>query len=346
QGIFFDRCFTPHFATARGVFALLTGIPDVQLSKFSSQNLESINQRTIINHFEGYEKYYFIGGLSEFNNYKGLFRNIDSLHLYEEGSFRSPKINVWGISDKDLFTEAHEILQQQRDPFFAIIQTAGNHRPYTIPESDSDFVRQELPADTLQQYGFLSAEEFNAFSYLDYSIGHFMEQAKKAPYFHNTIFVFVGDHGVSGNARAVYPEAWTSNRLSDEHVPLLLYAPKLLQAEHRSEVVSQIDVLPTIAGLLNLPYTNTTLGRDLLKPGKKPNGAFVIHHDEGKIGWVTDSFYFIKNIRFPQEEIVPILPRPLQWQAGEETRMKQQYSAFTTAFYETAKWMLINNKRD
>ena len=72
EGIFFERCFTPSFGTARGVFATITGIPDVQLSKFSTRNEESVNQRTIINDFDGYEKYYFIGGRSQFNNFKGL----------------------------------------------------------------------------------------------------------------------------------------------------------------------------------------------------------------------------------------------------------------------------------
>lgn len=344
QGIFFNRCFTPHFATARGIFATLTGIPDVQLSKFSSRNQQSLKQHTIINNFEDYNKYYFIGGSSEFNNYKGLLNNIKNLKVYEEGSYTSPKVNVWGISDKDLFNESNLVLAKQDKPFFAIIQTAGNHRPYTIPESDKDFIRKTINKDTLQKYGFLSDEEYNAFAYLDYSIDHFMKIAAKEKYFENTIFVFIGDHGVEGNASAMYPNAWTTNRLSDEHVPLLFYAPHLLQPKVYNKIVSQIDVLPTIAGLVYQPYYNTTLGRDVLKPNIKNNGAFIIHHDEGKIGWLTDSFYFIKNIQFEQEELIPIQSNTIFWTKEKEIELKKYYSRFTTAFYETAKWMLINNK--
>ncbi|MEP6627032.1 MAG: sulfatase-like hydrolase/transferase, partial [Ginsengibacter sp.] len=62
SGIFFNRCFSPTFGTARGVFATLTGIPDVQLSKFSTRNPAAINQHTIINEFEDYNKFYFLGG--------------------------------------------------------------------------------------------------------------------------------------------------------------------------------------------------------------------------------------------------------------------------------------------
>lgn len=345
QGVFFDRCFTPHFATARGVFATLTGIPDVQLSKFSSRNEESLNQHTIINNFEDYSKYYFIGGSSEFNNYRGLLNNIKGVQLHEEGSYNSPKVNVWGISDKDLFKESNTVLAKEQKPFFAIVQTADNHRPYTIPETDKDFIKKEISKDTLEKYGFLSVEEYNAFAYMDYSIQHFIEMAKKEKYFQNTIFVFVGDHGVEGNASAMYPDVWTKNRLSDEHVPLLFYAPALLQPQYHAEIVSQIDVLPTVAGLVHQPYLNTTLGRDVLNPNKKGNGAFVIHHDEGKIGWVTDSFYFVKNIRFEQEQLLPIKSNTITLTKAEEVAIKKRYSNFTTAFYETAKWMLLNNKK-
>lgn len=345
QGIFFNRCFTPHFATARGIFATLTGIPDVQLSKFSSRNEESIKQHTIINNFDDYNKLYFIGGSSEFNNYKGLLNNIKHLKLYEEGSYSSPKVNVWGVSDKDLFKESNMVLAKQEKPFFAIIQTAGNHRPYTIPESDKDFIRKNIDKDTLQKYGFLSEDEFNAFAYMDYSLAHFMKIAASEKYFQNTIFVFIGDHGVEGNASAMYPNAWTTNRLSDEHVPLLFYAPHLLQPKVYDKIVSQIDVLPTIAGLVYQPYNNTTLGRDILRQDIKNNGAFIIHHDEGKIGWLTDSFYFVKNIRFEQEELIPVQSNTAYWTKEQETEIKKKYSRFTTAFYETAKWMLVNNKQ-
>ncbi len=344
NGVFFNRCFTPHFATARGVFATLTGIPDVQLSKFSSRNDLSLQQHTIINNFEDYTKQYFIGGSSEFNNYRGLINNIKDVKLYEEGSFNAPKVNVWGISDKDLFLEANKVLKQQTKPFFTIIQTADNHRPFTIPPTDNDFIKRMMPKDSLEKYGFESIDELNAFAYSDYCIKVFIEAAKKEAYFHNTLFVFIGDHGVAGNAKAIYPNSWTDNRLSDEHVPLLFYAPSLLSPKQHEEVVSQIDVLPTIAGLIHQPYQNTTLGRDLFNPAKKENGAFIIHHDEGKIGWVTDSFYFVKNIRFEQELLLPVLSNTPFWNQEQEQLIKKKYSAFTSAFYETAKWMLVHNK--
>jgi len=344
QGVFFNRCFSPTFGTARGVFATITGIPDVQLSKFATRNEASVNQRTIINDFEGYEKYYFIGGRSQFNNFSGLIRNIKGVNIFEEGSYRSPNMNVWGISDKNLFLEANAVLAKREKPFFAIIQTADNHRPFDIPVEDSSFVTRNISDEELTKYGFESLKEFNAFSYTDYCYKKFIEAAKKEKYFNNTIFVFIGDHGVEGNATAIYPNAWTEQRLSDEHIPLLFYAPSILNPHQRNETVSQIDVLATIAGMIQQPYLNTTLGRDLFDDSKKPNAAFIIYHAPGWIGIVSDDYFYRKNIRINKEELVPVKNGLPLLNSKEVDSIKKSMSNLTSAMYETARWMLLNNK--
>ncbi len=345
NGVFFNRCFTPSFGTARGIFATITGVPDVQMAKFSTQNEEAVNQQTIINAFEGYSKYYFIGGRSQFNNFKGLMSNVDSINIYEKGKYTSPEINVWGISDKDLFTEAHKVLKLQSKPFFAMIQTAHNHRPFMLPPEEKEFSCQKLDKETLAKNGFESQAEYEAFCYTDFCFKKFMEAAKKEAYFSNTIFVFVGDHGVEGQASGIYPKAWSSHRLSDEHVPLLYYAPLLLQPVTYNYTVSQIDVLPTLAGMVHQPYTNTTLGRDVINQQQLQHAAFVIHHDEGNIGVVTDDFYYIKNVNITREELVPLNDNLPALTKQQSDSVKNKLSELTSAIFETSKWMLVNNKK-
>jgi phosphoglycerol transferase MdoB-like AlkP superfamily enzyme len=345
SGVFFERCFTPHFSTARGLFAILFGIPDAQLFKFSSRNPMALEQHTIIDNFTGYNKHYFLGGDPEFNNFVGLLQNINGLQMHTEGSFKSPKLNVWGISDKNLFLEANEALKKETKPFFAYIQTSDNHRPFMIPEDDTDFEKHVADEEMLRKYGFESVGEYNAFRYSDYCFRKFMEAAQKEAYFHNTIFVFVGDHGVAGDASAIYPAAWTDQRLTDEHVPLLFYAPFLLQPQRRKEVVSQIDILPTIAGMAQQPYVNTTLGRDLLDPSKKYNFAFITN-TAGKIGMVTDDFYFIKHLDFPDEELVPVRYSERTYSKAEQDSIRKKLSEFTSAYFETARYLIMNNKKD
>lgn len=345
KGIFFERCFSPTFGTARGVFAIITGTPDVQLSKFATRNEASVNQRTIINDFEGYEKLYFIGGRSQFNNFSGLIKNIRGVKIFEEGSYQSKKLNVWGISDKDLFLEANKAMSRQQKPFFSIIQTADNHRPFNIPEEDLDFIPKLIPEDELIKYGFESQKEYNAFAYTDYCFKNFIEAAKKETYFTNTIFVFIGDHGVEGNATSVYPNAWLEQRLSEEHVPLLFYAPALFTPQARKETVSQVDVLPTIAGMLQQPYINSTLGRDLLDSTKKENAAFIIYHAPGWIGVVNNDFFYRKNIRINKEELVSVKHNSIQLDKRQQDSVKARLSELTSGLYETSRWMLLNNKK-
>ncbi len=344
EGIFFNRCFSPTFGTARGVFATISGIPDVQLSKFSTRNEAAVNQRTIINDFEGYDKFYFIGGRSEFNNFKGLVQNIKDVHIFEEGKYKVPKLNVWGISDKNLFLTANAEMAKQTKPFFTIIQTADNHRPFNIPEEDKDFVQKNISKEELEKNGFESLKEYNAFLYSDYCFKNFIEAAKKETYFNNTIFIFMGDHGLEGNAAAVYPHSWIEQRLADEHIPLLFYAPALLTPQVHNEPVSQIDVLPTIASMIQQPYTNYTLGRDLLDTTKKQNVAFIIYHAPGWVGIINEKYFYRKNIHMESDELVSVTDDPINLNASQKDSVKKEMGKLTTAIYETAKWMLVNNK--
>ena len=352
-GVFFDRCFTPAYGTARGVWATVTGIPDVANPSTASRNPNAVNQHTIINDF-GYNNFYFIGGSATWANLRGLLtNNINGLNLYEQGSYTAADVDVWGISDKNLFLEANKILKQQQKPFFAVIQTADNHRPYTIPAEDkAEFKLVNFPKDSLRKYGFESNDEMNAFRYTDFCFQQFMEAAKKESYFTNTIFVFVGDHGIRGSAGDMFPKVWTEQGLSCEHVPLLFFSPKYLQPKRAGEVCSQVDILPSIASLAGIKYTNTTIGRNLFDSlaDKKATlltagyPAFIMDHDNNTIGLVTNEYYFLKSLKDKKQELFSVknnLPIP---QLPATDSIKNYLGKLTSAYYETANYLLYNNK--
>lgn len=350
EGVFFDNCFTPHIGTARGVWATITGIPDVEPVETASRNPALVDQHTIINDFEGYEKFYFLGGSSSWANIRGLLtNNIRDLQLYEENSYVSPRIDVWGISDKNLFLEANDVLAKQTKPFFAIIQTADNHRPYTIPKEDlGEFRREELPAEDLKRAGFESNAELNAFRYTDFSFRKFMEAARAAPYFDQTVFVFIGDHGIGGNAGTLFPPAWTEHNLTCYHVPLLFYAPGRLPAQRIHSVASMVDVLPTIAGIVGIPYRNTTLGRDLLHQqqvdGGRSNVAFVVDHHSRSAGVIHGSYFGNHQRGGERNEVVwADFAQPAARPATPA--QTAEYKPIAQAFYETARYLLLNNRK-
>jgi phosphoglycerol transferase MdoB-like AlkP superfamily enzyme len=343
KGLFYERCFTPLYGTARGVWATITGVPDVSLTKTASRNPAAVDQRTIINDFKGKEKFYFIGGSTSWANIRGLLtNNIDGLHLYEEEDYKAPKIDVWGISDKHLFLEANDILAKQKKPFFAVIQTSDNHRPYTIPEEDlKEFQKKSIPKDSLEKYGFASVEEYNAFRYTDFTFRKFMEAAAKESYFKNTLFVFVGDHGIRGDAGNMFPRSWTDQGLTTVHVPLLFYYPRQLKPQSYRIPASQLDILPTIAGIAGISYTNTSLGKDLLSPGKEKY-AFIMDPDIRQVG-VADSLYYYNYKLNSGQEAISLLESNDPVHVDKATLNK--YRTITTAFYESSRYLLLNNKK-
>ncbi|MEI7470988.1 MAG: sulfatase-like hydrolase/transferase [Chitinophagaceae bacterium] len=348
KGAFYEKCFTPAYGTARGVWSTITGIPDVSNPSTASRNPNAVDQQTIINDFKC-NNFYFIGGSATWANLRGLLtNNINGLHLYEQGSFSAGDIDVWGISDKNLFLEANKVLRAEKDPFFAVIQTADNHRPYTIPKEDRvEFKMLEFPKDSLRKYGFDTNEEMNAFRYTDYCFQKFMEAASKEAYYDNTIFVFVGDHGIRGNAANMFPAVWTQQGLTCEHVPLLFYAPKLIAPRKVSEICSQVDILPSIAGLAKINYSNNSFGRNLFdtnRIGIKPL-SFIIDHDNQSIGVINEDYYFVKSINGKKQEMYSIINNDPIIYSPATISIKAHLDSMTTAYYETAKYLLYNNKK-
>ncbi len=348
NGVFFERCFTPAFGTARGVWAVITGTPDVEPSKTASRNPSAVDQHTIINDFRTHDKFYFLGGSTTWANIRGvLHNNINGLTIYEQENFKAQQEDVWGISDKNLFLEANKILSSQVKPFFAIIQTADNHKPYTIPAEDLDeFKKVDYPADTLKKYGFDSNGQLNAFRYTDFNFEKFIEAAKKEKYFNNTIFVFVGDHGLRGDAGDLFPQSFTRQGILAEHVPLLFYAPGLLKGKRILDPASQLDILPSLAAITNQPYTNTTFGRNLFdSTNTKPTFAFIADPDLSTIGLVSNKYYYRRSLKTGTKDFVSVINNEPVEQNAETDSIKNYLSDLTEAWYETAKYVLMNNKK-
>ena len=174
-----------------------------------------------------------------------------------------------------------------------------------------------------------------------------MEAAQKEKYFNNTIFVFVGDHGLPGNANAMYPKSWSEQSLTRLHVPLLFYAPKLLQPKQINTVCSQTDIMPSVASLLKVSYRNNSMGQSLFDSTiKKPASAFIIDHEARTTGIVNNDFYYLKNIKSGKIDFVSVknnAPIPTDRKMDS---IKHQMGILTDAYYETAKYLLFHNKKN
>lgn len=279
NGWFFPNFYVPVSGTSRTVFASLTGMPDVSTVKTATRNPLIAEQRVILNAFENYKKFYFTGGSAGWANMSALInRSINDMTIYQEGSYDAPIVDVWGISDLDLFKAASKMLGQvpADQPFFAYIQTAANHRPFTIPENNESFETIDVDTSKLHEAGFRNLPQFNAVRLLDYNIGRLLELAKEDGYFDNTIFVFFGDHNNRITQTPFLPPYFEKLDLDGLHVPYMIYAPKYFRPAVHTEVASLLDVVPTIAGLIGLEYENTTFGRDYFIPAPESDKAVYV----------------------------------------------------------------------
>lgn len=306
----FENFFVPVSGTARTVWASLTGLPDVLSIKTASRNPFIARQRVVLNSFTEHEKLYFIGGAAGWANMSAFItQSIPDIELYEEQHWDSPIVDVWGISDYDLFREVNSMLRKRQQPFFAYIQTAGNHRPFTIPENNGDFVaRDDLSDEELSQAGFRSLAQFNAVRLLDYNVGYFLELAEKSGYLQNSIVVMFGDH----NNRVTHtdgfmPPHFDALDLDGLHVPMLIYSPGHIEPAIRREPASLVDLVPTAAGLLGLDYENTTMGRDL-NPVDETRSVYIQTSNKRfpTIGVINDQFALRMNRDGTEAKLHPL----------------------------------------
>lgn len=283
EGITHTMYFTPHSGTARSVWTAMTGLADVERMKTGSRNPMTVEQNMILNSLNDYKKFYFIGGSLSWGNVRGVIGNVDGLITREEASYESPRNDVWGISDAHLVGEAHKVLKETKEPFFAFIQLAGNHSPNTIPTENFGFkMPPKIDKETLLKYSFDgSQDELIGQKFLDHSVGRLIKLAKEENYFDNTIFIFVGDHGLPRRGDHIH-KADMVYETATLHTPLILYAPKLLKHEVVTYPVSEVDIMATIAGLSGKKYINSTFGRDILDNNfsSKPHYAFFMTHEE------------------------------------------------------------------
>ena len=353
NGLFFKNYFTPATGTARSIYCTVTSLPDVELKGTSSRNPLIVNQHSIIEDFVGYDKSYFIGGSASWGNIRGMLnQSMPNLRLYEEPDYDSPRTDVWGISDIDLFREANKALQTRPEPFISVIQTSGNHRPYTIPDESYGFkLRTDVTDDEVKQYGFGSVKEYNSFRFMDYSVGHFMELARKTDYYKNTIFIFWGDHGINGNPgkHTTIGESTSKLGLGSYRVPFVIYSPLITESKVYNKVISEVDAMPAIASLANISYSATTLGRNIFdEKFDESSYAFTINHSSNpQIGLIGEKYYYRTRADGTNEGLYDIYsPTPLTDYASEHPELLQKMKDLTYGIYETSKYIPHFNKRE
>jgi len=282
RGILLEQCYATGERTIQGLEAAVSSFPPLPgagVVKRPHARQSFATLAGILKERE-YETLFLYGGQGTFDHMRGFFLNNGFNTFIEEKDFKNPIFRgAWGVSDEDLFSRADQEfrrLTEQGRNFFATILTVSLHSPWEYPLARI----QPLQAGTPVPQGFV-LEELNNFLYADYAVGKFMREACSAPYFADTVFVFVGDHGVHLRGRDLIP-------VDDYLVPALFYAPDRLLPKRAGTVTSQIDLPPTIMGILGGEYRSPFFGRDVLSSDGDTNFAIIIYNKK-RYGIVSGS---------------------------------------------------------
>jgi phosphoglycerol transferase MdoB-like AlkP superfamily enzyme len=229
------------------------------------------------------------------------------------------------------------------------VQTSGNHRPFTIPKDNDGFQVSHLSLEQVQAAGSRSVEQYNAVRLLDFNIGKLMELAKAGGYYDNTIFVFFGDHNTRISQIPHMPPAFEQLGLESNHVPMLIHAPGMLKAKVIDEAVGLVDLLPTVAGMAGIPFSNGAMGRDIQQPAPEGERVVPLVLREGTfplIGGVTQHHL----LQMQHDGSAPTLhdlrsATPLDSVAEQNPEEFQRLVELTRGLHESARLMLYRNVR-
>lgn len=282
---------------------------------------------------KGYNVKFMYGGDAFFDNMQDFYSG-NGYQIIDKSSFTPEEItfsNVWGVCDEDMYNKAIKVMNaeaKENKPFFNHIMTVSNHRPFTYPNNKID-----IPGDIKSRNGGVK--------YTDYSLRKFFEMASKQLWFNNTVFVFVADHCASSAGKTELP-------MDKYRIPAFIYSPGI-KPEKCTKLVSQIDLMPTVFGLLHFDYQSKFFGQDVLKSDYKPR-AFIATYED--LGFIKDN---VLTILSPKQQV-----RQFELHLNQKKGIAPEYQIHydekplktertdlvneTISFYQTASYMLKEKK--
>lgn len=264
QGMLFHNAYASGTRTVRGLEAITASFPPIpSVSILRRPGNENIATWGSVMRGHGYRTSFLYGGYGYFDNMNYFYAH-NGFEVIDRTQMANPVFqNVWGVSDEDLFRSTVTHLDAQYatgQPFFAIVMTTSNHKPYTF--------REGVPGVPVKGGG-----RKGGIRYADFALGEFVRAARSRPWFANTLFLIVADHGARIYGKTEIP-------LKSYRIPLLFYSPAHIAPEVVETLTGQIDIAPTVLGILGLPYEAPFFGQDVLSSLPGPRIALFSHNHD------------------------------------------------------------------
>ena len=332
KSYYFDNFYSAGNHTNQGILATLYGFPSL-LDKNMMKNvyIPLYQGMPSILADKGYRTLFFMTHEGQYDNLNGFLFENGVQEIYSEEDYPEEKIvNNFGVADDYLFEYGFAKLNEEsraNQPFFATLLTISNHPPYTVPE------KYKLVSSNVQH---------QTVAFADDAIRDFMEKAATTEWYDNTIFVLLGDHG-----RLVGSQIYDMP-LSYNHIPLIIYSPAFKDSPKRfHQFGGQVDVFPTILGLLNQSYTNNTLGIDLFK-GERP---YMFFSSDDSVGAIDSTFFYFDNVKTSIEGLFKYRDNNPKSQIAENRAKADSMKRYSVSMLRVSDYMTKNkltrvNKKD
>ncbi|WP_122500981.1 LTA synthase family protein [Pseudomonas viridiflava] len=340
EGLLFDHFFSNGTHTHQGMFATMACFPNLPGFEYLMQTPEGSHKLSglpqLLSAGRNYDDVYVYNGNFAWDNQSGFFSNQGMTNFVGRDDFVNPVFSdpTWGVSDQDMFDRGAQELKARQDgkPFYALLQTLSNHTPYALPEN--------LPVERVTGHGSLD-EHLTAMRYSDWALGQFFEKAKKEPYFKNTLFVVLGDHGFGNNRQL------TEMDLGRFNVPMLLIGPGVQEkfGQRSSIVGTQVDVVPTIMGRLGGQTRNQCWGRDLLNlpEGDKGFGVIKPSGSEQVVAIISGNRILIEPTEMPAKLLTYTLGATPHAEEVPDAPDTEELKRKLESFLQTATKSLLDN---
>ncbi|UOG72889.1 LTA synthase family protein [Hymenobacter tibetensis] len=265
-GVVFNNIVAAGDRSQKGLVALLSGFPNQPNNSIIKYPRKTERLAHLCQSLKpaGYHSSYYYGGELAFANMKSYLVTAGYERFTERGDFpKSQQNSKWGAHDHILFERVLQDFKTQQQPFFSTIFTLSSHEPFEIP------IPSKFPGSDE------TALFRNSVYYTDWALGRFLQEARRQPWYDNTLLVLAADHGhgLPGGNSVEDPAKF--------RIPLIL-AGGALRPEARGRVItalgSQTDVAATLLAQLQLPATAYRWSRDLLRPVAQPS-AFYCYTD-------------------------------------------------------------------
>lgn len=280
EGVLFNNFYATGTRSNRGIASVTVSYPSpkvISVTKEFTAGQKAFFSLPKILKERGYETSFIYGGDAEFDNMAGFLKLNGVDNIVDERNFsKDDKTIKWGVPDDKLFEKSIDYLNNIKKPFFATIFTLSNHAPYDIDSNYKLFKNNE--------FGELT-NRLNAFHFADVALGQFIDNIKEQKWAKNTIFVFVADHGFKTDSN--FDLNWENFK-----IPLLLWSPgDIFNPEVKEITSSQVDILPTVMGVLGGTYKNSSWGKNLLIASQEDSYAYIVQNNF--YGVIKDNFLLI-----------------------------------------------------